>query len=426
MKISTPLAGGSSKNSKESKNLGRGNEGAQNFVQDITLIQQRIAELGDAANPMNQIPATPQSTSSPFVSGIRALADTSGEWDDKVKCYEKLLQKLGELDRLILKKTAPDPTDGLKPRRLSRNSDLVHLPTHLHLIDRILDLHTQSKRVTIIKTSGEANSSSIASQRPAPSPTNPEVIVQTSCNCNIGAKNKEIEQLQKEIVELRNTNQQMTNNLKETKGKSTVLEQKLSSLEAENAKIKLEMNEMQSRINQNVNSLSSSNSSAPVSASVSSSTSNEMKLLEKGREEDQKKLLEAEKKIDQLQLQVIQLEEKEKNHRNETNQIGGFLRDEQNRRESLLQILREKTSLIHSNMMTIFDDSIIGVKAPEDIALLARCHRMDYPLVSAFASIYVDMDCCNIFLSLLRESYIYIYMYCVSIYISIYHSLMVY
>ena len=68
----------------------------------------------------------------------------------KLNLLEKLIEKIVEFDRLVLKKTAPETT--APQRRGSRGSDLSTLPTHLHLTDRLLDLFTQSQRVTVIRT----------------------------------------------------------------------------------------------------------------------------------------------------------------------------------------------------------------------------------------------------------------------------------
>ena len=68
----------------------------------------------------------------------------------KLNLLEKLIEKIVEFDRLVLKKTAPETA--APQRRGSRGSDLSTLPTHLHLTDRLLDLFTQSQRVTVIRT----------------------------------------------------------------------------------------------------------------------------------------------------------------------------------------------------------------------------------------------------------------------------------
>ena len=73
----------------------------------------------------------------------------------KLNLLEKLIEKIVEFDRLVLKKTAPETI--VPQRRGSRGSDLSTLPTHLHITDRLLDLFTQSQRVTVIRTTVGGN-----------------------------------------------------------------------------------------------------------------------------------------------------------------------------------------------------------------------------------------------------------------------------
>jgi hypothetical protein len=76
-----------------------------------------------------------------------------------LRLLESVLQQLAVLDRVVLKKTAPEAVPGtnVAARRSSRGFDLHCIPTHLHLVDRLLDLHAQSKRVTVIRTSADNN-----------------------------------------------------------------------------------------------------------------------------------------------------------------------------------------------------------------------------------------------------------------------------
>ena len=67
-----------------------------------------------------------------------------------------------EIDRIMLRNTETsseenrengDPTD--KPiRRGSRGADLASFPTHLHILDRLTDLHAKSQRVAVITKTG--------------------------------------------------------------------------------------------------------------------------------------------------------------------------------------------------------------------------------------------------------------------------------
>jgi len=68
--------------------------------------------------------------------------------DTKSTLIEKIVDKLSELDRCLLRKTKPEGVNNeiTSARRMSRGSDLYFLPTHLHVIDRLLDLNIQLKR----------------------------------------------------------------------------------------------------------------------------------------------------------------------------------------------------------------------------------------------------------------------------------------
>jgi predicted nucleic acid-binding Zn-ribbon protein len=156
--------------------------------QDITIITQRIAEItgtniiesnDDSSvttvathqlhhqhNQRNQhhhhhhqhSSAVGNAGTSPFVINIRSLAKDPKE--SKLSALEILLQKISEYDRLLLKHTSPVTTDPNAPpqRRKSIGIDLYAIPTYLHLTSRLMDLHTQSKRVTVIKTSNHSHS----------------------------------------------------------------------------------------------------------------------------------------------------------------------------------------------------------------------------------------------------------------------------
>ncbi len=162
--LKLPPSSASFSTSSSSSALAAEDSNTNTINQDLSLISQKIADIsGDSALPALASAAPASST---FVSGLRSLAHSSSSSniaDENYKNMEKLMSKIGELDRLVLKKTAP-PASEQPARRLSRNVDLHHLPTHLHLIDRLMDLYNQSKRVTVIRTTD-------ASGNPTPSPS---------------------------------------------------------------------------------------------------------------------------------------------------------------------------------------------------------------------------------------------------------------
>jgi chromosome segregation ATPase len=185
--------------------------------QDISIVNQRIAELrGDAlfsANPT----ANSDSSSSGFVVGLRNLADSERKNKDakeiKITALESLLEKIAEFDRVVLQKTLPITDPAAVPvRRKSAGLDLYTLPTHLHITDRLMDLYTQSKRVTVItKTSTQSNPSvadSISAADKKVIETQKAQIVKLSAQCEdceqrrIKSEN-ECAQLRRESEELR-------------------------------------------------------------------------------------------------------------------------------------------------------------------------------------------------------------------------------
>ena len=113
------------------------------FQSDINTLTERLATL-----------QAQSSTSSSFVSNLKQETQRNANTveGDKISMLENILAKIVEVDRHVLRKTQPETTEGTTAgRRKSRGMDLFTLPTHLHIIDRLVDLHTQSKRVTVIK-----------------------------------------------------------------------------------------------------------------------------------------------------------------------------------------------------------------------------------------------------------------------------------
>lgn len=146
--------------SLSSKNSGGGMGGASDelinrYQQDLLLLTQKIADL---SGEPQRAPAPPTSDgssggSSSFVNGLREITNGNNASELKLNMLMKIMSKISELDRWILKKTSSEEDKTpVKPRRGSRGMDLSSLPTHLHITDRLMDLHTKSQRVTVIKT----------------------------------------------------------------------------------------------------------------------------------------------------------------------------------------------------------------------------------------------------------------------------------
>lgn len=152
----------------------RQREELEKILSDVFTLSQRIAEAKGEPVPTRDASLTSDLTASPFVSSLRALADAERRARDvkeqKIHALESLLEKVSEYNRLVLAKTAPPElqSDGTTPvRRKSFGTDLASLPSHLRLIDRLFDLHTQSKRVTVLRTTDALSLSAPPSAKPA-------------------------------------------------------------------------------------------------------------------------------------------------------------------------------------------------------------------------------------------------------------------
>ena len=117
---------------------GPADESLRLLQQDITLLTQKLAELQ----------GQPQVTSSIKECTILPVIVPP----DKLALYEAVLSKIIEVDRVVLRQTEPTESMVSQKRRGSRGMDLTLLPTHLHVVDRLLDLNTKQNRVTVLKT----------------------------------------------------------------------------------------------------------------------------------------------------------------------------------------------------------------------------------------------------------------------------------
>lgn len=238
--------------------------------QDVTILQARISHL--SGEPVIQTPPSTvavlgsNNVTSPFVSGLRGLtAETSTKTIDnslelKIEAYESVLKKIIELDRLVLKKTSP--TDITAVRRKSNGNDLHTLPTHLHLADRLMDLHTQSKRVTVITQTAVSNNNN---GEPATSNT-PNTPLSPRSNKNATDKlHNTINDLKKQLQDADERNkrnqEEIISSRKDIMSLKQELEQTKSELEQEKSNnrsnngnelinYKTQISEMQERNNQ--------------------------------------------------------------------------------------------------------------------------------------------------------------------------------
>ena len=199
---------------------------------DIQILTQKIGDFN------GERPA-----GSPFVDGLRGAADDnkflSGN-DKKLNALEKLLQKILEYDRLILKRTAPEVSTAPQ-RRKSRGADLTTLPTHLHVTDRLLDLYTQAQRVTIV-TTGSEKVAKIETE--SSNPDDLKIIESLQAELNRSQRlmedavrhstkmDMELSKSKNEVKSLEDKLKVAEGKLKEADGKLKIYDDKVSSLEA--------------------------------------------------------------------------------------------------------------------------------------------------------------------------------------------------
>ena len=126
------------------------NEELQKMNQDLNVLSQKLVDL--------QNMAFSKQGSSAFVNNIRDSTSSSPAiggganlnfFELKCQIMEKLISKMSEVDRCILRSTEPSNDDSevsgepaqKSVRRSSRGLDLSIFPTHLHVIDRLVDIH---------------------------------------------------------------------------------------------------------------------------------------------------------------------------------------------------------------------------------------------------------------------------------------------
>lgn len=132
------------------------------YQNDLEILQQRISSL-TGVKPIETHPTV----SSSFVSGIRRVTEekkyTDAESIERLPILEKVLSKITEYDREILKSTTAANTSE-KSRSSSTEDDLFSLPAHLLVADRLMDLFIQSNRTPRKPTAqiGESRQSATA------------------------------------------------------------------------------------------------------------------------------------------------------------------------------------------------------------------------------------------------------------------------
>lgn len=150
------------------------NEEIQRMNADLNLLSTKLIEMQNSSGANKQ--------PSSFVNNIRESTSTSAATSGnvninlsfpelKLQIMEKIIAKMVELDRFILRSTEPQADEGdsapRPARRASRGLDLTTFPTHLHIIDRLSDIHTKAQRVAVIVKNGGVSKPSESSIIPA-------------------------------------------------------------------------------------------------------------------------------------------------------------------------------------------------------------------------------------------------------------------
>ena len=126
--------------------------------EDLETLQFRIYQLTGVKSAVE-----PVSVSSSSVSGVKKVSEEQNVIDlesiDRLSLLERILSKTNELDKEVLKRTT---SSGLpkRARRKSISTNLFCLPSHLLIVDRLLDLYKQSL--------GASSSQSLSSVPSAP------------------------------------------------------------------------------------------------------------------------------------------------------------------------------------------------------------------------------------------------------------------
>jgi hypothetical protein len=147
------------------------NDMIRKFDQDMATLTARLSEIQGIP-----LPQAKEENASLFVNSLRHSVENHRQPSQeseliatKHEMLEQLLQRVVELDRAVLKKT--EITTG-RARRASRGADLFSFPTHLLLIDRLVDLHAIAQRSLLrSQSSFEENPPPVVvTPSPAPSP----------------------------------------------------------------------------------------------------------------------------------------------------------------------------------------------------------------------------------------------------------------
>eukprot|EP01041_Mallomonas_annulata_P004954 gene4954-9908_t len=115
--------------------------------QDIDLLSRKLSDL--TSNP-----GLHSSSGDGFVQGMRSTIDgdrrgsfSGSNGETKLHMLERIISRIVDLDRAVLRQTEPPNAEKFAIKtRASRGMDLNSIPTHLHIVDRLMDLYVQNRR----------------------------------------------------------------------------------------------------------------------------------------------------------------------------------------------------------------------------------------------------------------------------------------
>ena len=207
--------------------------------QDLVLLTQKIVDLtGEPQRAPVVVNSAVSAPSSPFVSGIRGITDSAISTSSSFSAnnvLDRVLQKIAELDRIVLKKTAPEKKN-INVRRGSRGMDLTSLPTHLHITDRLLDLHAQSMRVVTITRNGTTPESELEPRKPPGSPRG-------AIGGAMGLNNAELKKLQTELGVMKGKHDEAEHDRKEARKEVNFIKNEVELLKKKVAEMNNEISE---------------------------------------------------------------------------------------------------------------------------------------------------------------------------------------
>lgn len=315
---------------------------------DIQTLSQKIFDIESAT-----------SGKSPFVASLRAAADenklqiTSGS-DKRLHALEKLLEKIQEYDRVILKKTAPEESQ-TTPRRKSRGIDLSTIPTYLHITDRLLDLHSQSQRVTVLTQSEKVAVSQVSQ------PEDLKLI--DSLRDQLGTANKQVK-------EIEGSSAKSEKEITSLNAKVSTLEEKLRLSEEKHrlAEEQLDLSEESIiALNQAPKSSAQPNSDLAALREAGRDLEEKLRLLTEDKNQELDKLRE-ENESKQMQISVLtkQIEgsrsddSRVKELEREIELLHQRLEEETGRNQTLLDVIVRKAALLREQEQENWDQNAIG------------------------------------------------------------------